>query len=93
MNKNKLLSGRDRGSILLICLLIMSLLSIIGMIALNVTSTELQAAGKQKVALHSFFSAEFGLSEAMRRLKVSPSSPDYMGDAAALLLSVVVAPG
>ena len=71
----------------------MSLVSIIGMIALNVTSTELQAAGKQKVALQSFFSAEFGLSEAMRRLKVSPSSPDSMGDAAALLLSVVVAPG
>jgi hypothetical protein len=86
MNKNKLLSGRDCGSILLICLLIMSLLSIIGMIALNVTSTELRAAGKQKVALQSFFSAESGLSEAMRRLKVSPSSPDYMGDAAALVV-------
>jgi len=86
MNKVTLLSGRDRGSILLICLLIMSLLSIIGMIALNVTSTELRAAGKQKMALQSFFSAESGLSEAMRRLKVSPSSPDYMGDAAALVV-------
>ena len=86
MNNKTLLSGRDRGSILLICLLLMSLLSIFGMLALNVTSTELKAAGKQKVALQSFFSAESGLSEAMRRLKVSPSSPDYMGDAAALLV-------
>lgn len=86
MNTEILLSGRDRGSILLICLLIMSLLSIFGMIALNVTSTELQAVGKQKMALQSFFSAESGLSETMRRLKASPSSPDYMGDAAALVV-------
>jgi hypothetical protein len=80
MNKDILLSGRDRGSILLICLLIMSLLSIFGMIALNVTNKELQAVGQQKVALQSFFSAESGLSEAMRRLKASPSSPDYSYD-------------
>ena len=86
MNKEFLLSANDRGSILLICLLIMSLLSLFGMIALNVTSTELQAVGKQKMALQSFFSAESGLSEAMRRLKASPSSPDYMGDAAALVV-------
>jgi hypothetical protein len=86
MNKDILLSGRDRGSILLICLLIMSLLSIFGMIALNVTNKELQAVGQQKVALQSFFSAESGLSEAMRRLKASPSSPDYLGDAAALVV-------
>lgn len=86
MNTEILLSGRDRGSILLICLLIMSLLSIFGMIALNVTSTELQAVGKQKMALQSFFSAESGLSETMRRLKASPFSPDYMGDAAALVV-------
>jgi hypothetical protein len=86
MNTEIHLSGRDRGSILLICLLIMSLLSLFGMIALNVASTELQAVGKQKMALQSFFSAESGLSEAMRRLKASPSSPDYMGDAAALVV-------
>ncbi|MDG5467475.1 hypothetical protein P9J64_03985 [Deltaproteobacteria bacterium IMCC39524] len=86
MNKEIHLPGRDRGSILLICLLVMSLLSIFGMIALKVTSTELQAVGKQKAALQSFFSAESGLSEAMRRLKVSPSSPDYMGDSAGLVV-------
>ncbi len=86
MNKDILPPGRDRGSILLICLLIMSLLSLFGMIALNVTSTELQAVGKQKAAMQSFFSAESGLSEAMRRLKASPSSADYLGDAAALVV-------
>jgi hypothetical protein len=86
MNKDILISGRERGSILLICLLIMSLLSLIGMIALNVTSTELKSAGNQKVALQSFFAAESGLSEAMRRLKLPSVSPDYLGDAAALVV-------
>ncbi len=86
MNKEINIPGRDRGSILLICLLVMSLLSIFGMIALKVTSTELQAVGKQKAALQSFFSAESGLSEVMRRLKANPSSPDYMGDAATLVV-------
>jgi hypothetical protein len=79
-------SVRDRGSVLVICLLIMTLLSLFGMIALNVTSVELKAAGKQKLSLQSFFSAESGISEAMRRLKVKSASPDYIGDAAALVV-------
>jgi hypothetical protein len=56
------------------------------MIALNATNSELQAAGRQKASLQSFFAAESGISEAMRRLRVSSSSPDYAGDAAALLV-------
>lgn len=79
-------SVRDRGSVLIICLLIMILLSLFGMIALNVTSVELKATGKQKLLLQAFFSAESGISEAMRRLKVKSASPDYIGDAAALVV-------
>lgn len=77
---------RNSGSVLLVCLLIMTLLSVFGMIALNLTNRELQAAGEQKASLQSFFSAESGLSEAMRRLRLSSASPDYVGDAAALIV-------
>ncbi|RLB66946.1 MAG: hypothetical protein DRH08_04910 [Deltaproteobacteria bacterium] len=78
-------SGNDHGSVLLICLFILALMSIFGMIALNATDTELKAAGKRKAALQSFFAAESGISEAMRRLKVTASSSDYMGETAAPL--------
>ncbi|MCK4508537.1 MAG: hypothetical protein KAU27_08355 [Desulfuromonadales bacterium] len=80
MNKQASLTGNDRGSVLLICLFLLALMSIFGMIALNATDTELKAAGKQKVSLQSFFAAESGISEAMRRLKEASSSSDYMGD-------------
>lgn len=80
------ISGGDRGSILLICMLVMSLLSLFGVIALNVTNTELQAASKNKMSLQSFYSAESGLSEVMARLRVNSGSPDYLGDAAALVV-------
>jgi len=61
-------------------------LSIFGLIAIDATTTELKAAGKQKVSLQAFFAAESGLSEAMRRLKESSSSADSLGDTAAPLV-------
>lgn len=73
-------TGNDRGSVLLLCLFILSLLSIFGMIALDATETELKAASKQKVALRAFYAAESGAAEAMRRLKEPASSSDYTGD-------------
>ena len=86
MKKPAILPGNNRGSVLLVCLFLIFLMSIFGMIALDATTTELKAAGKQKVSLQSFFAAESGIAEAMRRLRENPSSPDYMGDTAALLV-------
>ena len=85
MKRQTALAGNDRGSVLLVCLFLIFLMSIFGMIALNATDSELKAAGSQKASLQSFFAAESGLAEAMRRLKEKPSSPDYMGDTTALL--------
>ena len=86
MKKQASLPGNNHGSVLLICLCIMALLSIFGLIAIDATTTELKAAGSQKVSLQSFFAAESGISEAMRRLKESSSSSDYMGDTATPLV-------
>lgn len=77
--------GNDQGSVLVVCLCMIFLMSIFGMIALNATNGELKAAGSQKASLQAFFAAESGLAEAMRRLKLNPSSADYMGDPATLL--------
>lgn len=86
MKKQAFPAGNERGSVLLVCLFILLLMSVFGMIALNATDSELKAASQQKASLQSFFAAESGISEAMRRLKVSSSSPDYLGDNAALLV-------
>jgi hypothetical protein len=82
MNKQAPLLGNNRGSVLLVGLFILALMSIFGMIALNATDTELKSAGERKVSLQSFYAAESGISEALRRLKESSSSSDYTGDTA-----------
>lgn len=86
MKKQLSISGNNRGSVLLVCLFILSLMSIIGMIALNATNNELKAAGRQKASLQSFFAAEAGTSEAMRRLQERSSSSDHLGDTAIPLI-------
>lgn len=86
MEKQALPAGNEHGSVLLVCLFILLLMSVFGLIALKATDAELKAASKQKVSLQSFFAAESGISEAMQRLKLGSSSPDYMGDTAALLV-------
>ena len=85
MKKQVSLTGSNRGSVLVVCLFIIFLMSLFGMIALNATNSELKAAGEQKVAMQSFFAAESGFPEAMRRLREKASSADYLGDTAALI--------
>lgn len=75
--------GNQHGSVLLICLVVLLMLSAFGMIALHTTDAELQATSQRKASITTFFSAESGLAEAMRRLREQPSSPDYLGDTSA----------
>lgn len=83
MRRTRLATSNERGSVVLLCLVILLMVTSFGMIALHTTDSELQAAGQRKAAVTSFFAAESGLAEAMRRLKELPSSSDYLGDAAA----------
>lgn len=74
--------ARQSGSVVLVCLLLLALISSLGMIALSTTDFELNQAAKRKASMQAFYAAESGLAEAMRRLRELPSANDYIGDTA-----------
>jgi type IV pilus assembly protein PilX len=62
-------TGNETGSVMLIALLIMALLTIIGVSAINDTSTELQIARNDRIYKINFFQADGSARQAIQMLE------------------------
>jgi len=73
----------ETGSVLVLALLILSLLTIMGVTAVNTGNTELHLAGNHAVSVAALYAAESGAVEAIERLRGESSDANYAGDPAA----------
>ena len=70
------------GSVLVLTLLILVLLTIAGAAAIRTSTTEITIAGNHLAATSAFYAAEAGVVEAKKRLQGDAGTSDYMGDPA-----------
>ncbi|MFH0781612.1 MAG: pilus assembly PilX N-terminal domain-containing protein [Pseudomonadota bacterium] len=57
----------DDGAILVIAIMLLAVLTILGVAALNTTTTEIRISGNEKVYKQAFYNAEAGISYAIER--------------------------
>ena len=81
MNKSTLITNED-GTVLVISLVILALLTVIGIAVTTTSSIELQIAGNQKSATESFYRAEAGLAHSAEtsHIWLPVNSPMFMVD-------------
>lgn len=73
--------GNENGMVLVTALLILTVLIVIGTIAVMQTSTDVRISGNYKTSMQAFYAAEAGIEEARGRLR-SSSAATYAGDPA-----------
>ncbi len=73
----------ETGSIMILALMILSVLTILGVTAVKTGNTELQIAGNHYVSVAALYAAESGAVEAIERLRGESSDANYVGDPAA----------
>jgi len=59
--------GNEKGAVLVIALMLLAVLTVLGVAALNTTTTEIRISGNEKVYKQAFYSAEAGIAYAVER--------------------------
>ena len=59
--------GNEKGAVLVIALMLLAVLPVLGVAALNTTTTEIRISGNEKVYKQAFYSAEAGIAYAVER--------------------------
>lgn len=73
----------ERGTALILSLVFLGVLSLLGMTASTITSTDALIGGNYKINVRAFEFAEAGIEEARGRLRGTPAATTYAGDPAA----------
>ncbi|MEF3167835.1 MAG: hypothetical protein K6360_00650, partial [Deltaproteobacteria bacterium] len=69
MKRSPRILEEERGSALIICVLVLLLLTLVGVYALNLTDIELQIAGNERIHKQNFYMAEGTAIEAAQILQ------------------------
>ena len=59
--------GNEKGAVLVIALMLLAVLTVLGVAALNTTTTEIRISGNEKVYKQAFYTAEAGIAYALER--------------------------
>ncbi|MBU1564061.1 MAG: pilus assembly PilX N-terminal domain-containing protein [Proteobacteria bacterium] len=66
----------DKGAVLVIALMLLAIMTLLGVAALNTTTTEIKISGNDKVYKQAFYNAEAGISYAVQvGTTLFPSAP------------------
>ena len=77
MKMNLYLLRNEEGSVLLVAIMILILLTLIGFAATNTTSIEISISGNEKVYKQNFYMADGAVSEAIQRIQ-NENIPDQL---------------
>src|SRR5712691_3223494 len=77
------LSGNERGMILAMILLMLPVVTLLGAVAITVSTTDVEISGNYKATVRALAAAEAGLEEARARLIGSAAEATFAGDPAA----------
>ena len=77
------LAGNERGMVLVTILLLVSLVAVMGAVAVKITTTEAEISGNYKAIVRALAAADAGLEEARGRLLGSAGDATFAGDPAA----------